>query len=273
MKDRLEEFIQNNRDNLDRKTPAPAVLDRILKQMAQEEKARPEGIVIPFQAVRWAAVIFTLVGLGTAFWIQQKKIAPIVNVKQKAAVQQQTAKLKTPVLQQAEPLENSGSKTKKYIKATFAERDLKERKRAVLARLNEQSNHAGKQVLFAGLSDMDSPASRITAASGAYKLINSGNDIVDALVKTLNTDPNANVRLAALDGLNRFYRESYVRKKLLASLRMQHDPIVQIALINLLTQIKESGILEELEKMAGDENTQKAVKDCAYSGIIRLQSS
>ena len=106
-----------------------------------------------------------------------------------------------------------------------------------------------------------------------YKLKNTGNDIVDALVNTLNTDPNANVRLAALDGLTRFYRDDYVRKKLIASLKKQQDPLVQIALIDLLTRMRESGILSELEKIVNDENTQKAVKDCAYSGIIQLRSS
>lgn len=273
MKDGLEEFIQNNQDGFDRKTPDPAMLGKIMEQMAQKQKAKPEGIIIPFQAIRWAAVVLTLITFGTTFWMLQKKTEPIVEVKLKAAVEQQTAKFKPPVLQQAGPVEVTGTKTQKNVNAAFAEQDLKERKRAVLARLKEQSNYVVKQVLFAGLSDMNSPASRIKAVSGAHKLVNSSNDIVDALVQTLNTDPNANVRLAALDGLNRFYRESYVRKKLLASLRKQQDPVVQIALINLLTRIRESGILEELEKMASDENTEKAVKDCAYSGIIRLQSS
>lgn len=273
MKDGLEEFIQNNRENFDKKMPNPALLDKILKQMVPEEKAKPKGILVPFQAIRWAAAVFTLVALGTALWMIQNKMVSIVKAKPNAPVEQQNAKFNSPVLQQAEAVEATDPKTKINVNTAFAERDLKERKRVVLARLKEQSDYTGKQVLFAGLSDMDSPASRIAAASRAHKLVNSGNDIVDALVKTLNTDPNANVRLAALDGLNRFYRESYVRKKLLASLKNQQDPVVQIALINLLTRIRESGILEELEKLAGDENTEKVVKDCAYSGIIRLQSS
>jgi hypothetical protein len=103
-------------------------------------------------------------------------------------------------------------------------------------------------------------------------LKNAGNDIVDALTETLNNDPSANVRLAALDGLTRFYRNGYVRKKLIASLKKQQDPLVQIALINLLTQMRELGILTELDKIVNNENTDKAVKDCAYSGIIQLHS-
>ena len=83
-------------------------------------------------------------------------------------------------------------------------------------------------------------------------------------------DPNSNVRLAALDGLSRFYRDNYTRKKLLASLKKQNDPLVQIALIGLLTRMRESGIVAELEKMVEDQATEKTVKDCAYSSILQL---
>lgn len=275
MKDDLENFIQDNRENFDKKAPDSAVLNRILEQMQQKKELKPRGFLIPFQVVRWAAVVFTLIAFGTAFWIVQRRPEPIVKTKIKSANQQKFVKLNSNILIQTEPgpKETPATKTKKIERVDLIDRDLEERQQALLAKLKTQSVHAKKQVMFAGLNDMDSPASRIEAASGAYRLINSSNDIVNALVKTLNTDPNANVRLAALDGLNRFYRESYVRKKLLASLKKQQDPVVQIALINLLIRIRESGILEELEKMTGDEHTEKAVKDCAYSGIIRLQSS
>ncbi len=136
-----------------------------------------------------------------------------------------------------------------------------------------QNQTSKKGVMFAGLHNMESPASRITAASAAEQLQNQGNDIVDALVQTLNNDPNDNVRLAALDGLARFYRENYVRRQLIASLGMQQDPVVQIAMIHLLTRMRESGILEDLGRMVNDENIQKAVKDCAYSSILELRHS
>jgi hypothetical protein len=92
-------------------------------------------------------------------------------------------------------------------------------------------------------------------------------------VQTLNTDPSPNVRLAALDGVAHFYGEGYVRRQLIASLKHQQDPSVEIELINLLTKIKESGILTELEKIVNDQNTRQPVRDCAYSGIMELKSS
>jgi HEAT repeat protein len=101
---------------------------------------------------------------------------------------------------------------------------------------------------------------------------NEDNDIIDALTKTLNTDPNTNVRLAALDALSEFYRESYVKKKLISALKKQTDPMVQISLIKLLTQMREHSILKELDKMVKDGSTPEAVKDHAYESIFLLRS-
>ncbi len=271
MKDELEKFIRNNQDYFDGKFPGPTVLDRVLEQMQPKEKPKQTGILIPFPTVRRAAVVFTLITCGVALWTLQKRPEPIAKVKIKAFGQQQFTKRQPCSSQKVEPTE--ATETAKRESADLVDEDLNIRKQALLAKLRAKSLNAKKQVIFAGLNNMASPASRITSASIASKFNNTSNDIVDALVETLNTDPNANVKLAALDGLNRFYRRNYVRKKLIASLKKQEDPVVQIALINLLTRIKKSGILEELEKMVNDENTQKVVKDCAYSSIIQLSSS
>jgi hypothetical protein len=274
VKDALEEFIQSNRDHFDTKAPDPAVLSRVLKQLQQKEKLKPGGIVIPFRVIRWAAAVLALIGFGATFWILQKKDEPVAVVKiNSSAQQQQFSKLRAKLPKQAEPAAGTEVKAQESASPTLAEQDLKIRKQTLLAKLRAQHLNAQKQVIFAELNDMDSPANRIKAVSRAHNFYKNGHDIVDALIERLNTDPNANVRLAALDGLNQFYRENYVRKKLLASLKKQQDPVVQIALINLLTNIRESGILEELERMSKDEKTQQIVKDCAYSGIIRLQSS
>jgi hypothetical protein len=271
MKNKLEEFIHNNREDFDNKTPNPEVLDRILQQMQANKKNRPDGILIPFRAIYWAAAAVLLIACGITFFIMQKPAANVAMVIPKT----------THPLQKENPVSDSGGQTpaSEIAKNTPANRgsldsvddDLAVRKSAFIARLKVQNEK--KQVVFASLNNMESPASRINAVSGAVALKNTGNDVVDALVTTLNNDPSANVRLAALDGLARFYREDYVRKKLVASLKKQQDPLVQIALIELLTRMKESGILSELDKLVNDDKTLQAVKDCAYSGIYRLRSS
>ncbi len=256
----------------DKKIPDHGVLGRILEEMEGKEITKPKGILIPFRVVRWAAASIILIACCIVFWTLQKRPETISTNKTKIAIRVPVKSLVNDSATEAQPAEVVKTKAPTRQSVDAVDHDLTVRKQALFARLKEKPA-SEKHVMFAGLNNMESSASRITAASQAYKLKNTGNDIVDALVNTLDTDPNANVRLAALDGLGRFYRDDYVRKKLIASLKKQQDPLVQIALIDLLTRMRESGILSELEKIVNDENTQKAVKDCAYSGIIQLRSS
>ncbi len=86
----------------------------------------------------------------------------------------------------------------------------------------------------------------------------------------MNEDPNTNVRLAALDALSKFHTEPQVRKVLLDALSTQKDPMVQIALIQLMVKMKEKSVVNDLKKIVDDSETMKAVKDEAYSGILIL---
>ncbi len=273
MEKELEKFIQNNRDRFDQKTPNPIVLDRILETMQNSGTKESRGIVVPFHVLYWSAACFILISCGLAFLVIQKQPSANTNLAKKSVAGQRIRTI------DAEPEKSTGSPeltTTEVVKRRSVDevdKDITLRKRTLLTKWKARSSNSNKQVVFAALNNMDSPASRITAVTGAFKLRNTGNDVVDALVETLNNDPSANVRLAALDGLARFYRDTYVRKQLITSLKKQQDPVVQIALIELLTRMRESSILTELDKLINDDNTMKAVKDCAYSSIFRLQSS
>jgi HEAT repeat protein len=95
-------------------------------------------------------------------------------------------------------------------------------------------------------------------------------EIVKALVKTMNEDGNTNVRLAALDALSHFQNDPQVRRALVSALAKQKDPVVQIALIQLMVKLKEKGAVEDLKKIADDDKSIDAVKDEAYSGLLKL---
>jgi hypothetical protein len=260
MTNELEKFINHNREAFDKERPDPAVLNRVLEQMQAKTKPERTAIIIPFTAIRWAAASVILLAGAISFWVLLNRPQTITPTVVKNDPPTQIKKSDTAqVVVKVEPEARKA--------ADVVDEDMALRKRVLMARYKE------KQVVLAGLNDMESPASRINTLTKVYKLKNSGNDVIDALVKTLNTDPNANVRLAALDGLARFYREDNVREKLVRSLKKQQEPIVQIALIELLTRIRASGVLTELEKLAGDETTMKAVRDCAYSNMFRLKSS
>lgn len=127
-----------------------------------------------------------------------------------------------------------------------------------------------KQLMRSMLDNQTSASQRLQGVSVALQLTKADDDVVNALVQTMNEDPNSNVRLAAMDALATFDAEPAVRKALIASLTTQKDPVVQIALIQLLVRLKEKGVVKELERMVEDEQNLKAVKDEASKGILKL---
>ncbi|HCZ35900.1 MAG TPA: HEAT repeat domain-containing protein [Cytophagales bacterium] len=138
-----------------------------------------------------------------------------------------------------------------------------------LARLEEELEE-NRQMMLAMMDNQLSASQRMIGVSVAYEMEKPDDEIVNVLVKTMNEDVNTNVRLAALDALGKFSNEEQVRNELISSLKTQKDPVVQIALIQLLVTMKEKGVLNQLEKITRDAGTLKAVKDEAHAGILKL---
>lgn len=138
-----------------------------------------------------------------------------------------------------------------------------------LAELKQQVEE-NRRVMMAMLENHQSASQRMQGLSVVYEMDKPDDEIVLILVKTMNEDPNSNVRLAAMDALGKFSHEASVRTALIQSLSTQKDPIVQIALIQLLVKMKEKSVVKQLEQMTKDASTLKAVKDEAYSGILKL---
>jgi len=138
-----------------------------------------------------------------------------------------------------------------------------------LAKLKEEVAN-NKRMMLSMLENQQSASQRVMGATVAYELPKADDEIVNVLSKTLNEDSNTNVRLAALEALGKFHQQDHVRKILVTSLTTQKDPVVQIALIRLLVQMKEKQIVNELQKITRDGQVMKAVKDEAHSGILKL---
>jgi anti-sigma factor RsiW len=127
-----------------------------------------------------------------------------------------------------------------------------------------------RQLVMSRLGDEQSASQRILGVQAAYAVEETDTEIVDALIKVMNEDPNSNVRLAAIDALGKFSADQKVRSALISSLSVQTDPVVQIALIQLMVQMKEKNAVKSLERIIEDDKTLPAVKDEAYSGIFKL---
>ncbi len=127
-----------------------------------------------------------------------------------------------------------------------------------------------KMAMMALLGNDQSASQRMKGVSVAMELPKADDQIVKALFDALQNDRSTNVRLAALEALARFRQDPAVRKGLIESLSTVSDPMVQIKLIQLMVEMKEKDVVQELQNIVNDAATMKAVKDEAYSGIIKL---
>lgn len=127
-----------------------------------------------------------------------------------------------------------------------------------------------RNLIMTQMQNTLSASTRITAVHNTEEMEQVDDEIVHVLSQTLNEDPNSNVRMAALNALSKFYNQAAVKAILIESMKYQKDPVVQIALIQLLVQMKEKAIIDDLQKLIDTPGTMKAVKDEAYSGIFKL---
>jgi len=122
------------------------------------------------------------------------------------------------------------------------------------------------------LSKIDRPlaADRIEGVGLSARLEKPDGETLRALVNTLDTDPNVNVRLAAVDALYLFRSDPGVKDSLIRSLGRQESPLVQVALIDLLVEIREARAAEALRKLIGEARLAPEVKRHAELGLKQI---
>ncbi|HEY1056267.1 MAG TPA: HEAT repeat domain-containing protein, partial [Emticicia sp.] len=73
----------------------------------------------------------------------------------------------------------------------------------------------------------ESASERIQAVNYSYDLSKPDSEVLKALIKTLNTDTNVNVRTAAAEALSHFGNEKIARDALIQTLLTQKEPTLQ----------------------------------------------
>jgi hypothetical protein len=138
-----------------------------------------------------------------------------------------------------------------------------------IAGLKSEVKEMKEALIFNGLTE-ESASERIKAVSYADEINQPDAKIVKALIATMNEDKNVNVRLAALYAVAKFSDNSGVSDALVASLSKQTEPLMQIALINILTEKKESKAKQPIREILQDKKTLPPVKDIAEKGLKLL---
>jgi len=127
-----------------------------------------------------------------------------------------------------------------------------------------------RQTVALSLLGQSSASERLQGVSYGASVKSPSAKTLTVLVETLNSDPNPNVRLAAVEALYLFRNQPGVRDSLVTSLATQDSPLVQVALIELLVEIRESRAAEALKALIKNEKLNPDVKKLAEQGIKQL---
>jgi hypothetical protein len=124
-----------------------------------------------------------------------------------------------------------------------------------------------KELMMLNMLKQESPSQRIQAVNYTDDIQAPDIKVLNALTETLNNDKNINVRMAAAYSLAKYADRQSVRDSMVASLSRQTEPIIQVVLMNILVEKRESGAIKPIQKIMSDEKAMKEVKDVAQKGL------
>lgn len=140
-----------------------------------------------------------------------------------------------------------------------------------LGELRGEVDHM-RQLVALSLMQQQSATDRLQGVNWAYRVEKSDTEVVSALLKTVREDASVNVRLAAVDALRTFAKSSpLVRKALIQLLAKQDDPMVEIALIDLLVELREHAALGPVKALSQDPKQASEVRERARGAADELQ--
>lgn len=113
----------------------------------------------------------------------------------------------------------------------------------------------------------ESASERIQAVNYSYDISKPDDKVLQALIKTLNTDTNINVRTAAAEALSHFGSEKIARDALIQTLLTQKEPTLQITVIDILAGLGEKRAVKPMQKLLQSSDTEDFVKRKAMESV------
>jgi hypothetical protein len=139
-----------------------------------------------------------------------------------------------------------------------------------VAQLREEVRHT-RQLVALSLLQQQSASERLKGVDWSYRISQPDSQVLSALLHAVNYDQNVNVRLAALDALHPSASNDMVRRGLVESLDRQKSPMVQIALIDLLVEIRDKEAEGELKDLMQETGLNPEVRERVQWALGQLQ--
>jgi HEAT repeat protein len=130
-----------------------------------------------------------------------------------------------------------------------------------------------RQLVTLSLLQEQSPSSRLRGVTYSYQMARPDAQVEQALLYAVNHDSNVNVRLSAVDALEKYATNAQIRRALADAVPVQDSPLVQIALVDLLVQLNDKQAAPALRKLARDAQADNQVRQHAAWAIQRMEVS
>jgi uncharacterized protein (UPF0333 family) len=127
-----------------------------------------------------------------------------------------------------------------------------------------------KQIMLLSLLENPSASERLKAVSYTDEITTVNNKIVEALLTTLNEDPNVNVRLMTLEALVKFSSLPRVREGLVQSITQQESPLMQSAIADVMVKLQEKRSVKPLQQLLDRKDLNESIKTKIKASIHQL---
>ena len=224
----------------------PVRFDAMLDTYKQEELSRVPGILFYLRqlfAVRpgftWAySVILVVAGVGVGYLLNR------------SGVPAATA-----------PAAGLGT----VASAAPATGSDKEQMQALSSQVHEM-----REMVLLALLENPSASERIRGVSYTSEISKVNSNVINALLSTLNNDPNSNVRLMTLEALTHYADDPAVREGLVQSILQQDSPLVQAALADVMLKLQEKKAVQPLKELLHQKDLNEMVRMKIRQTITRL---
>lgn len=141
--------------------------------------------------------------------------------------------------------------------------------RRQMSRLSSEVSQM-REVMMMSLLDNPSATERLKAVNISSDIQSADQRVTEALLKTLNNDPNVNVRLSAVDALVKHASDPRVREGLIDAIDRQESPLVQSALADAMLQLQEQRSVREFKELLEQEQLDSGLRDKLKHTIAAL---
>lgn len=137
------------------------------------------------------------------------------------------------------------------------------------ARLHDELRGT-REMVAVSLLRQQSASDRLQGVSWSARLTRPDEEVLGALLRAVDQDPSVDVRLAAADALRRYANVPEVGQGMVTALGRSDSPLVQIALIDALVDMKDRRSVRELKRLSADQSANESVRQRAAWAIGRF---